>query len=177
MIQKQSLKRNSQAAMLEPNDIIKRLKLKPLPGEGGYYRETYRSESKIKTGRQDSRNLATAIYYLITPDNFSTIHRVKSDEMFHFYAGDPAEMLLLYPKGGSKLVILGPDIQKGQQPQILVPRNVWQGTRLKRDGRWALLGTTVSPGFDFADYEHGKKSDLSERFPSRKKLINELCRE
>jgi hypothetical protein len=155
---------------------IKLLKLKPLPGEGGYYRETYRSGEQIKAGRRSKRSLATAIYYLVTPESFSSLHRVKSDELFHFYAGQPVEMLLLYPGGRSRIILLGSDFERGQRPQVLVPKNVWQGCRLIKGGRWALLGTTVFPGFEFEDYQQGKKEPLIERFPSRKNMITALCR-
>src|SRR5581483_11176343 len=98
---------------------------------------------------------ATAIYYLLTPDTVSAMHRLATDEIFHFYLGDPVEMLQLRPDGSHRVAILGPDLDAGQRPQIVVPRGVWQGARLVPGGRFALLGTTVAPGFDYADYETG----------------------
>ncbi|MBI4726051.1 cupin domain-containing protein [candidate division TA06 bacterium] len=160
--------------MLTSQKIIKLLKLKPLPGEGGFYRETYRSALPVELGFGIKRSLGTSIYYLITPERFSTLHRVCSDEVLHFYLGDPVEMLLLYPGGRSRTVVLGPDIEKGQHPQFLVPKNTWQGSRLKKGGRFALLGTTVFPGFDFADYRQGNRKILLKRYPKCKPSITAL---
>ncbi|MDP2806712.1 MAG: cupin domain-containing protein, partial [bacterium] len=116
--------------MLTVQKIINILKLKPLPQEGGLYQETYRSTLQITRGLKTKRSLGTSIYYLITPERFSALHWVSADEIFHFYLGDPVEMLLLYPGGRSRTLILGPDIENGQCPQFLVPKNVWQGSRL-----------------------------------------------
>lgn len=158
--------------------IIAKLDLKPLPDEGGYYRETYHSPIKVPLpfgngGAEAPRELGTAIFYLITPTEFSALHKLKSDEIFHFYLGDPVEMLQISESGESGKIILGPDILAGQQVQALVPAGVWQGTRLVDGGGYALLGTTVIPGFDFADFVLGDKHDLSFRFP---KLANEIAR-
>ena len=149
--------------MLTAQKIIRLLKLKPLPGEGGFYREIYRSALQINRGLNIKRSVGTSICYLITPERFSVMHRICSDEIFHFYFGDPVEMLLLYPGGRSKKVLLGPDIEKGQHPHFLVPENIWQGSRLKKGGKFALLGTTVFPGFDFADYRQGSRDKLLKR--------------
>ena len=156
--------------------IIKLLKLKPLPGEGGFYRETYRSALKANCGSRSKRSLGTAIYYLITPENFSTLHRISSDEIFHFYYGDPVELFMFGPGGKTRKAVLGPDIGKGQHPQFLVPKNVWQGTRLLKGGSFALLGTTVFPGFDFKDYRQGERGKLTGLFPLHRKIINALTR-
>jgi predicted cupin superfamily sugar epimerase len=160
--------------MLTVQKIIKLLKLKPLPQEGGLYRETYRSALKVTRGPGAKRSLGTTIYYLITPERFSALHRISSDEIFHFYLGDPVEMLLLHPGGRSRKVILGPDVEKGQHPQFLVPKNIWQGSRLRKGGRFALLGTTVFPGFDFADYRQGSRKELFKLYPQQKNLITKL---
>jgi len=160
--------------VLTEKKIFRLLKLKPLPQEGGLYRETYRSAVQVGLKAGKKRSLGTSIYYLITPEKFSALHCVFSDEIFHFYLGDPVEMLLLYPGGRSKKVILGPDIEKGQHPQFLVPKNVWQGSRLLKSGRFALLGTTVFPGFDFADYRQGCRKELLKRYPKYKQAITAL---
>jgi len=157
--------------MLTAEKIIRLLKLKPLPQEGGLYRETYRSALNVSSGAGIKRSVGTSIYYLITPDRFSSLHRVSSDEIFHFYLGDPVEMLLLYPNGRSRKVILGPDVEKSQHPQFLVPKNVWQGSRLIKGGKFALLGTTVYPGFDFTDYRQGCRKELLKRYPKCKQSI------
>src|SRR5262249_42167355 len=108
-------------------EIIAALDLRPLPREGGYYRETYRSAKKWADGQ---RNLSTAIYYLLTPDTYSALHRLPCDEIFHFYAGDSVLMLQLWPDGTGRIVTLGPDLAAGRQPQLLVPAGVWQGSWL-----------------------------------------------
>jgi predicted cupin superfamily sugar epimerase len=154
--------------------IIKLFGMKPLPAEGGYYIETYRAAEKIKDlpGRYEgARNFSTAILYLITPDSFSKLHRVKSDEIFHFYLGDAVEMLTITEDGETETIILGTDLLKGQKPQVIMPKNIWQGTRLASGGKFALLGCTVAPGFDFADYQQGNKELLIKQFPHLKQII------
>ena len=138
--------------------IIARLRLEPHPKEGGWFRETYRAAETLAPSALPSRYrarraVATAIYYLLTPTSFSALHRLASDEVFHFYMGDPAEMLLLHPDESGQVVTLGPDVLQGMHPQVVVPRGVWQGARLRPGGSFALLGTTVAPGFDFAGFE------------------------
>src|SRR5688500_2789511 len=121
--------------MLTAQQIIDRLQLKPHPIEGGYFRETYRSTLSLPAEALPheyggERNVSTAIYYLLTPDTFSVIHRVKSDEIFHFYAGDPVEMLQLWPDGSGHTITVGNDPAAGHEPQVVVPAGVWQGCRL-----------------------------------------------
>src|SRR5438046_10492032 len=129
-------------------EIIALWQLRPLPLEGGYYRETYRSSDRLPTA---DKALSTAIYYLLTPRTFSALHRLPSDEIFHFYLGSPVQMLQLWTDGEGRVVTLGPDVLAGQSPQVLVPRGVWQGRYLLPGGAYALLGTTLAPAFDFAD--------------------------
>ncbi|MHC1699779.1 MAG: cupin domain-containing protein [Humidesulfovibrio sp.] len=151
--------------------IIRELGLVPLPEEGGLYAETYRSDAVIPGGaipgrHAGPRRCATAIYYLITPERFSALHRVTSTEVFHFYLGDPVDMLQLHPGGAGLRLTIGTDLLAGQRPQVVVRRGVWQGTRLLPGGRFALLGCTVSPGFEFEDYEHGRRSELQAAYPA-----------
>ncbi len=165
--------------MLTAQEVIDRLQLVPLTIEGGYFRETYRSLLRhmghaLPPEYGGERNASTAIYYLLTPDTFSAIHRVKSDEVFHFYAGDPVEMLQLRPDGAAKVVLIGNDLAAGLEPQLVVPAGVWQGCRLRPGGDWALLGCTVSPGFDYADYQAASRAQLVERFPGHADLIAAL---
>jgi uncharacterized protein len=150
-------------------DVIAALGLQPLPMEGGWFRETYRSAA-----RTGDKSLATAIYFLITPTSFSRLHRLPSDELFHFYLGDPVEQLQLFPDGTGRIVTLGTDLAAGQQPQSLVPAGVWQGSRLKLGGRFTLLGTTMSPGFEFTDFEAGERNSLTKAYPAWRSQINEL---
>src|SRR5271170_6506790 len=146
-------------------EIKRLLRLEAHPREGGNFRQTWKSEEEIPLGALPSRYsgaraAGTAIYYLLEPSTFSEMHRLISDEVFHFYLGDPVAMLQLWPDGESRVVILGSDLAAGMLPQLVVPKNVWQGTRLVPGGSVALLGCTVSPGFDFADYETSKRTDL-----------------
>ena len=157
------------------------LNLVPLSVEGGYFAETYRSEDALPpdafAGRyRGPRSMSTAIYYLLEAGTFSEMHRLASDEIFHFYLGDPVEMLQLWPDGASKRIVLGPDPETGMSPQVVVPRGVWQGARLIPEGRLALLGCTVSPGFEYADYESGARDALVRQYPQASALICALTR-
>ena len=157
------------------------LGLVPHPVEGGYFAETYRSADQIPPAALPSRYGAaraasTAIYYLLTPDTFSAMHRLASDEIFHFYLGDPVEMLQLWPDGSHQVVLIGPDLEAGQRPEVIVPRHIWQGARLIPGGRHALLGTTVAPGFDYTDYETGQRPHLLTTHPQARNLITALAR-
>ena len=154
--------------------IIDRLKLLPHP-EGGYYRETYKCDRQISVSNSRERTVGTAIYYLLTESTFSEMHRLRFDEIFHFYMGDAVEMLQLH-EGQSTVHLLGTDLSNGQVPQLLVPAGVWQGSRLVPGGQFALLGTTMTPGFDFADYEQGRRSELISAYPQQRSLIEYLTR-
>src|ERR1700723_1565689 len=146
-------------------DEVKRLLgLQPHPREGGWFVRVYEasellSAENFSDGRYDGpRRTGTAIYYLLEPGTFSEMHVLASDEIFHHYAGDAVEMLQLHPDGSSRRVVIGRDLHAGARPQVVVPRGVWQGSRLLASAQetadaycWALLGCTVSPGFEFAD--------------------------
>ncbi len=162
------------------NEVKKLLGLVPHPREGGWYIRTYESGEILAPevftdGRYaGSRHTGTAIYYLLEPETFSEMHRLKSDEIFHFYAGDVVEMLQLYEDGGGCTVQIGNDLAKGERPQVVVSRGVWQGSRLAVGGKWALLGCTVTPGFEFEDYETATREQLSARWPEFRDLITQL---
>jgi predicted cupin superfamily sugar epimerase len=132
--------------------------------------------SGLPSGYGTARAASTAIYYLLTPDTFSAMHRLASDEIFHFYLGDPVEMLHLHPDGTHQITILGPDLEAGQRPQVVVQRHIWQGARLIPGGQYALLGTTVAPGFDYTDYETAPRPSLLTSHPAAKDLILALTR-
>ncbi len=151
-------------------EIISHFNLKPLPEEGGFYKETYRSEEKIN----GKKSIKTSIYYLVTPTSFSALHKIKQDEIFHFYSGDPVEMLQLKPDGVSEVIKIGNNFKDNQFPQVVVDQGVWQGTRLIEGGQWALLGTTCSPAFDFEDFTIGIKEELIKKYPDKEDLINKL---
>jgi predicted cupin superfamily sugar epimerase len=162
--------------------LIQKLGLQPLPGEGGYFSRVYTSaiESPMLLDRSSNavtRRLGTSIYYLVTPEEFSALHRLTSDEIFHFYIGDPVQMVQISEDGDNRTIILGQDVLSGQQVQVVVPANTWQGTRLCEGGKYALLGTTVIPGFEYADFELGVRDDLLSRFPHAAAEIVRLTRE
>jgi predicted cupin superfamily sugar epimerase len=163
-------------------EISKRLHLEPLEIEGGYYRETYRCDDTIPADALPPRyggprSCGTAIYYLLAPGTCSRLHRLKSDEVFHFLLGDPVTMLQLHPGGSSRTLTLGQDIAAGQCVQVVVPRGVWQGCLLNEPGRFALMGVTVAPGFEYADYEAGRRQELIRQYPDREDLIVRLTAE
>ncbi len=167
--------------MLTADQIIALLNLTPHPKEGGYFRETYRSsetisEKTLPSRYRGMRSFATTIYYLLTPETFSAMHRLQSDEIFHFYLGDPVEMLQLSPDGTGKILMLGFDLLNGMRPQVMVPKGIWQGARILKKGKFALLGTTVSPGFEFADFETGRRDDLIKSHPQFRELIITLTK-
>jgi predicted cupin superfamily sugar epimerase len=157
------------------NEIKTLLKLEPHPIEGGFYRRTYTSDVEVELAR-GVRPVGTAIYYLLEQGTFSELHRLASDEIFHFYLGDPVEMLQLLPDGSSAVFTLGPNLATGQHVQLVVPAGVWQGTRLVGDGKVALLGCTVTPGFDFADYRSGTYEELVKNWPEEAERIRALTR-
>jgi predicted cupin superfamily sugar epimerase len=165
--------------MITADEIIRHFNLKLLPDEGGYYTETYRSKEIInKSGLPEryktDKQFCTAIIYLITTDTFSALHKLTTDEIFHFYAGDPVDMLQLFPDNTAKIITLGSDFLQGQEIQCVVPAGVWQGSILKEGGKWALLGTTVSPGFDFDDFQLGSRNELISKYPSQRDFILRL---
>ena len=156
--------------------------MKPLPDEGGYYVETYRAKEKIAeaalpAGYTGQRNLSTAILYLLTPDTFSALHRLRSDEIFHFYLGDSVTMLQLHPDGSSEVITLGRDIFNGQRIQVTVPQATWQGCFLNKGGSFALMGTTISPGFESADFELARREELLKQYPGQSNFILKLTQQ
>jgi uncharacterized protein len=166
--------------MLTAENIRELLNMRPHPIEGGYFAETYRGMPMIpKTllpGYPADRSISTAIYYMLTPDTFSAMHRVRGDEMFHFYLGDPVEMLQLKPDGTGEILVLGQDIAAGMRLQHTVSGGMWQGSRLRQGGKYALLGTTMAPGFEYEDYETGKRPNLLTQYPAHSQMITSLTR-
>jgi predicted cupin superfamily sugar epimerase len=164
-------------------DVKKLLGLQPHPREGGWYVRTYKAAELVDAkafadGRYAGARLTgTAIYYLLEQGTFSEMHRLRSDEVFHFYAGDAVEMLQLREGGEGAMVVIGNDLLRRQRPQVVVERGVWQGSRLVEGGRWALLGCTVSPGFEFEDYEAGVREELCVKWPTFTGEIAALTRD
>ena len=167
--------------MLTAEEIRRALKLQPHPAEGGYFVETYRSQhllspEALPAGYSGPRSVSTAIYYLLTPESFSAMHRLRGDEIFHFYLGDPVELLQIGANGVGEVVVLGQDIAAGMRLQHVVPGGAWQGSRLRAGGTFALLGTTVAPGFDYQDFEIGDRDELVGEFPAFAEMIRALTR-
>ena len=153
------------------------LGLVPHPREGGWYVRTWESGERLAAtafgdGRYTTeRWTGTAIYYLLEPGTFSELHRLQSDEVFHHYLGDAVEQLQLVPGEGGRRSLIGKDLAAGERPQVAVSRGVWQGARLVEGGRWALLGCTVSPGFEYDDYEAVSRDTLAAMWPEWREMI------
>ena len=160
-------------------DWIQRLELKKHP-EGGYYRETFRAPGGIALpGRFGGpRAYSTAIYYLITPAEFSTLHRLASDETWHFYTGSPPAIRAITPEGVRKEIKLGPDFENGQRFQATVGAGHWFGAKLLEDrpGSFALVGCTVAPGFEPGDFELAERAALIRAYPQHAAFIQEMTR-
>ena len=172
--------------MTEPEivrKLIEKLHLQPLSPEGGLFSQYYRSVEEIPLENlpkryPSRRRFGSAIFFLLTgkADSFSAMHKLLSDEIYHFYLGDPVEQLLLYPDGRSKLVILGPDILGDQNVQIVVPHGIWQGSHMLPGGKYALLGTTMAPGYEHDEFVLGRRDDLTSKYPQDADLIQKLTR-
>jgi predicted cupin superfamily sugar epimerase len=152
-------------ARLSAQDVIRRLDLVPLPGEGGYYRQTVLVPNPDPEASYAP--LHTAILFLVTPDSWSGLHRLASDELFHFHMGDECEMVVCSPEGAIEERRIGIDLDAGCLVQTLVPGGMWQGTRLVRGGDYgyALLGTTMTPGFRPDQFQLATRRDL-DGFPT-----------
>ncbi|MEW9522077.1 cupin domain-containing protein [Streptomyces tubercidicus] len=159
-----------------PQALIDFYGLAPLPREGGRYRSTWAGPE-----RPDGRPEGTAIVMLLTaePGDFSALHRLPSDEIWHFYRGDPLSLLLLQEDSGggtARTVALGPDVLGGQHVQFTVPAGTWMAAEVADGGSWTLFGCTMAPGFTFEDYEHGDAAVLAARFPGEAARITALSR-
>ena len=170
--------------MLRLQQIIEQLGLEPLPVEGGLFKQTYCSPETISREHLPDRYLVdkpmgTAIYYLLTADvdSYSALHKLPTVEIYHFYLGDPVELLQLHPDGSTEIITLGQDILAGQKVQHLVPKGVWQGSHLASGGNFALMGTTMAPGYTPEDYVGGTFSELAAHYPAQTDLIRQLTRD
>ncbi len=157
---------------------------KPLQVEGGQFKQTYKSPEKLPqqvlpSDYKEPHPMGTAIlyFYISDPNSFSAVHKLPTEEIYHYYLGDPVEMLLLYPDGKCERVILGTDVLNGQKVQFVVPRGVWQSSHLLPGGKYALAGTTMAPGFENCDYQGGEREELIRRYPQEADLIRQLTRE
>lgn len=166
--------------MTEVENIIQKLELKEHP-EGGYFKEVYRSSGTInKDSLEDSfsskRNYATSIYFLLTSDTFSAFHRIKQDEIWHFYKGSPIKLHMISEQGSYSNITIGNDLNANQMLQFVVPAKYWFAAEVIDSETYSLLGCTVSPGFDFDDFELPSRTYLISKFPQLKEIIEKLTR-
>jgi predicted cupin superfamily sugar epimerase len=160
---------------------IEKLELERHP-EGGYFRQTYKAalvvpKSALPAGFAGARAASTAIYFLLEGENFSAFHRLRSDEVWHFYAGDPLVVQVIEPEGKCSSILLGRDPEAGQVLQAVVPAGCWFASHVGDWNSFAVVGCTVAPGFDFADFEMGKREELVRTYPQHRALIERLTRE
>lgn len=157
--------------------LIKKLGLEPHP-ERGYYRETYRSSSEVQSQRHGgNRPASTAIYFLVTAKEPTTfLHRLVSDEIFHLYDGGPLEILRLFEDGRWDVAVLGMNLDEGERPQVVIPAGTSFGTELRAGASHCLVGCTVAPGFDFADFDLAQGPELEARYPEAAERIRRMSR-
>lgn len=166
----------------EAQALIDGLNMQPIPQEGAWFFQTYKSndilDGSIAARYPTPRSAYTAIYALMTAEGFSAMHRLKTDELWHFYSGSPAEIILLYPDGSGQIQLLGDDVAAGQRPQVMAPAGVWMGARPIGDPATAFtfFGTTMTPGFEYDDYEHGDRDTLIAAYPDFADMITALTR-
>lgn len=160
---------------------IEKLKLEP-HREGGYFRQTYKAEmvlakAALPAGFGGDRAAATAIYFLLEGKDFSAFHRLRSDEMWHFYAGVPLVVHVIDPTGEHSSILLGRDPDAGQVLQAVVQAGWWFASHVADGTGWSLVGCTVAPGFEFEDFEIAKRAELMGKYPQHQELIGRLTRE
>ena len=160
---------------------VEKLRLEPHP-EGGYFRQTYKSDlmvarEALPAGFAGDRAASTAIYFLLEGKNFSAFHRLRSDEVWHFYAGSPLNVEVIEPSGSRAAILLGDDPEAGQMFQAVVRAGCWFASHVADWKSWALVGCTVASGFEFEDFEMGKREELLRKYPQHRELIERLTRE
>ncbi|GAA4269721.1 cupin domain-containing protein [Hyunsoonleella aestuarii] len=160
--------------------LINNLDLRPHP-EGGYFKETYRSsdiitEDNLNDNFQGDRNFSTAIYFLLTSDSFSAFHRINQDEFWHFYKGSSIKLHIISDDGIYSVITIGNNLETGEVPQFVVPAKHWFAAEVIKNDSYSLIGCTVSPGFDFKDFELAERSQLISEFPNHKTEISRLTR-
>lgn len=160
------------------DELVKIHDLQPHP-EGGYFKETYRAggavaQQALPKSFKGNRNFSTAIYFLLPEGNKSLLHRIPSDEVWHFYLGDPLTIVQIGPEGDVEKIVLGQNVSKGEKLQHVVPAGFWFGAYPNPGSRYSFVGCTVAPGFDFADFEMGDRAKLLKKFPKAKEAIELL---
>lgn len=166
--------------MLNPQQLVDKYSLQPHP-EGGWYKQTYKSSESVAAAALPerfggNRPFSTAIYFLLEQGNFSAFHRIKSDECWHFYAGDTLQVYVIQQDGTLKIISLGQAIENNELFQYVVPANCWFASRPAPGSAFSFVGCTVAPGFDFADFELANADVLSKEYPQHAAIIRELCR-
>ncbi len=166
---------------MNAENYIRKLRLQKHP-EGGWFKEVYRSDEEIAGEHlperfSGSRHHSTSIYFMLTSDTFSAFHRIKSDELWHFYDSSPVTIYMIGSEGNYSEVILGRNIENGEVLQCVIPHGVWFGAKVSEPDSFCLVGCTVAPGFHFDDFELGEREELLRMFPEHTKIINELTRE
>ncbi|WP_299606820.1 cupin domain-containing protein [uncultured Aquimarina sp.] len=161
-------------------NIVAKLDMKPHP-EGGFYKETYRSDGVIpKNALEDkfsgARNYCTGIYFLLTSENFSAFHRIQQDEMWHFYGGSSLYVHVIDANGLYTCHAVGMNLDEGEKPQLVVPAGCWFASSVKENNHYSFVGCTVSPGFDFEDFELAERNKLIQEFPAHKETITRYTR-
>ena len=160
--------------------IVQKLDMKPHP-EGGFFKETYRSNGVIpkealSDGFDEQRNYCTAIYFLLTADIFSAFHRIKQDEIWHFYEGNAIDIHVIDTQGVYTKHTVGMNIDDGEFPQLVVPAGAWFASGLSKQNGYALVGCTVAPGFDFADFELAERTQLIRQYSQYEDVITRFTR-
>ncbi|MBI4674948.1 MAG: cupin domain-containing protein [Chloroflexi bacterium] len=167
---------------MTPEFLIRHFHLEPLPREGGMFARYYLAletvaQSALPARYIHAKNFGSAICYLHQPHTQSFLHKLKTDEIYHFYAGDPVALVMLHDDGSHHVVILGQDYRAGQHPFFVVPRGVWQGSCLVKGGAWALLGATLAPAYDDDDFELGERAVLLSQYPTAADWVRRLTPE
>lgn len=164
--------------MSKAQKFIEKLELQPHP-EGGYFKETYRSRGEINSKHLEenyrgNRNYSTCIYFLLTSDKFSALHKIEQDKIWHFYHGSPIRLHMITTDGIYSCQMIGPDLFNEEVPQFVVPGGCWFAGEVVNKDSFSLIGCTVSPGFDFNDFELKSRNELTELFPDLKDIITRL---
>ncbi|MDC8105879.1 cupin domain-containing protein [Chryseobacterium sp. PTM-20240506] len=157
---------------MDSKKLVETLKLEPHP-EGGYYKETYRSEQTLTLKEGSVRNVSTAIYYMLENENKSSFHRIKSDELWFFHQGEPLEIVFI-KDGNLQTIILGNSIENGEVPQAKIDADTWFAAKISSGKGYSLVSCTVAPGFDFLDFELAERSVLFQQYPDLKEVIEEF---
>lgn len=162
--------------MMKAKHIIEKFNLEKHP-EGGYFKETYRSELVSEpAGFKGKRNFSTCIYFLITSEAFSAFHKVNQDEIWHFYLGSCIHLHVIHTNGKYELIKIGNKLEEDEQPQFVVPAHAWFAAEVEEKDAFAFVGCTVSPGFDFQDFELADRKNLQSQLPKHQEIIKRLTR-